>query len=121
PSFFPAARARFDFGQVPAAGARKIDEDQRGAVARGYAGPMNFKPSATAQAWRQRLEAFIERYVLPHNAAWHRCAAEGDWPPSFMEDLKSLARAEGLWNLCLPGLRADEPGTRLANLDYAPL
>ncbi|MCB2019874.1 MAG: acyl-CoA dehydrogenase family protein, partial [Burkholderiaceae bacterium] len=30
-------------------------------------------------------------------------------------------RAAGLWNLFLPALRDDEPGTRLTNLDYAPL
>lgn len=66
------------------------------------------------------MEAFLGRFVLPHNGAWHRCASQGVYPP-FMEDLKALARAEGLWNLCLPGLREDEPGTRLNNLDYAPL
>jgi acyl-CoA dehydrogenase len=38
-----------------------------------------------------------------------------------MEDLKALARDEDLWNLCLPHLREGEPGTRLSNLDYAPL
>ena len=38
-----------------------------------------------------------------------------------MEDLKALAKEEGLWNLCLPHLREDEPGTRLSNLEYAPL
>jgi acyl-CoA dehydrogenase len=27
----------------------------------------------------------------------------------------------GLWNLFLPGLRDDEPGTRLSHLEYAPL
>jgi len=62
----------------------------------------------------------MERFVLPYNAAWHRCAAEGVVPP-FLQDLKDLARSEGLWNLCLPALREDEPGTRLSNLDYAPL
>jgi hypothetical protein len=46
---------------------------------------------------------------------------EGVYPPPFLEDLKALAREEGLWNLFLPTLRADEPGTRLSNLDYAPL
>ena len=81
---------------------------------------MDFEPSPTAQAWLQQLEAFLERYVLPHNGAWHRCAAQGT-PPSFLQDLKDMARAEGLWNLCLPGLADDEPGTRLNNLDYAPL
>ncbi len=81
---------------------------------------MDFEPSPNARAWLQQLEAFIDRFVLPYNAAWHRCAAEGLAPP-FLQDLKDLARAEGLWNLCLPALRDDEPGTRLSNLDYAPL
>ncbi|HWI80867.1 acyl-CoA dehydrogenase family protein [Ramlibacter sp.] len=81
---------------------------------------MDFEPSPNARDRLQQLEAFIERFVLPYNAAWHRCAAEGV-PPPFMQDLKDLARAEGLWNLCLPALREDEPGTRLSNLDYAPL
>lgn len=80
---------------------------------------MDFEPSAQAVVWRDRVRAFSERYLLPHNAAWQRCASRGEQPP-FMEDLKSLARAEGLWNLCLPLLREDEPGTRLSNLDYAP-
>jgi acyl-CoA dehydrogenase len=81
---------------------------------------MDFEPSPTARDRLQQLDAFIERFVLPYNAAWHRCAAEGVAPP-FLQDLKDLARADGLWNLCLPALRDDEPGTRLSNLDYAPL
>src|SRR5688572_26730582 len=81
---------------------------------------MDFAPSARSLAWLARLQAFSERYLLPHNAAWHRHAGEGRAPP-FLEDLKTLAREEGLWNLCLPHLAASEPGTRLSNLDYAPL
>jgi acyl-CoA dehydrogenase len=41
--------------------------------------------------------------------------------PAVVEPLKAQARAAGLWNLFLPDLRDDEPGTRLSNLDYAPL
>ena len=82
---------------------------------------MDFAPTPHAQALRQRLEAFMQRYLLPYNAAWHRSVQDGVYPPPFLEDLKSLAREEGLWNLFLPGLRTDEPGTRLGNLDYAPL
>src|SRR6185295_1395034 len=38
--------------------------------------------------------------------------------PPVIEELKSRARAAGLWNLFLP---ADERGAGLSNLDYAPL
>lgn len=82
---------------------------------------MDFAYPPEVQALRQRLEAFMDRYLLPYNAAWHQAVAQGDYPPPFLEDLKTLAREEGLWNLFLPGLRADEPGTRLSNLAYAPL
>ncbi len=82
---------------------------------------MDFAHSPRAQALRHRLEAFMQRYLLPYNAAWHRSVQDGVYPPPFLEDLKALAREEGLWNLFLPTLGSDEPGTRLSNLDYAPL
>ena len=82
---------------------------------------MDFALSPLALQLRERLDAFVQRYLLPYNAAWHRSVQDGVYPPPFLEDLKTLAREEGLWNLFLPGLQADEPGTRLSNLDYAPL
>ncbi|WP_114972933.1 acyl-CoA dehydrogenase family protein [Rhodoferax ferrireducens] len=82
---------------------------------------MDFEYSPQVQTLRQQLESFIDRYVLPYNSAWHRSVAQGVYPPPFMEDLKALARSEGLWNLFLPGLRDDEPGEGLSNLAYAPL
>jgi acyl-CoA dehydrogenase len=82
---------------------------------------MDFEHSPQATALQRRLDAFMQRYVLPHNAAWHQSVQQGIYPPPFLEDLKSLAREEGLWNLFLPSLQAGEPGTRLSNLDYAPL
>ena len=82
---------------------------------------MDFGHSSHAQALCGQLDAFMQRYLLPYNAAWHASVANGIYPPPFLEDLKALAREEGLWNLFLPGLRPDEPGTRLSNLDYAPL
>ncbi len=63
----------------------------------------------------------MQRYVLPHNPAWYRSLQDGVYPPPFLEDLKALAREEGLWNLFLPSLPVDAPGTALSNLDYAPL
>jgi acyl-CoA dehydrogenase len=82
---------------------------------------MDFEYSPQVQAWRRRLEDFIERYVLPYNAAWHLSVSQGIFPPPFMDDLKTLAKSEGLWNLFLPGLHDDEPGVRLSNVEYAPL
>lgn len=82
---------------------------------------MDFAHSPRALELRQRLDDFLQRYLLPHNPAWHRSVQDGVYPPPFLEDLKALAREEGLWNLFLPALRDDEPGTRLSNLDYAPL
>ena len=82
---------------------------------------MDFTHSPRALALRQQLEAFMLRYLLPYNAAWHRSVQEGIYPPPFLEDLKALAREEGLWNLFLPSLRSGEPGTFLSHVDYAPL
>lgn len=82
---------------------------------------MDFALSPRAQALCQQLEAFLQRYVLPHNAAWHASVQQGVYPPPFLDDLKTLAREEGLWNLFLPSLQASAPGMGLSNLDYAPL
>jgi acyl-CoA dehydrogenase len=45
----------------------------------------------------------------------------GRYPMALIDGLKARAKAQGLWNLFLPALKPDEPGTRLSNLDYAPL
>ncbi len=82
---------------------------------------MDFEFSAEAQAMQQSLRRFMEREVLPANDAWHRVADRGEHPLAVVEPLKAKARAAGLWNLFLPGLRPDEPGTRMSNLDYAPM
>ena len=41
--------------------------------------------------------------------------------PPIMDKLKAAARERGLWNLFLPHLSPDAPGTKLSNLDYAPI
>jgi len=82
---------------------------------------MDFAPSPLAALWTDRIAQFMATYVLPYNAAWYQSIQQGVYPPPFLEDLKTLAKDEGLWNLFLPDLKADEPGTRLSNLDYAPV
>ncbi len=82
---------------------------------------MDFAYSAKVEALRAQLGAFMDQRVVPLIGAWQREVEDRIWPPSMIEPLKTAARSEGLWNLFLPGLRDDEPGTRLTNLEYAPL
>jgi acyl-CoA dehydrogenase len=82
---------------------------------------MHFQfPDDTLQ--RQRtLRRFMDEHVLPRRADYDALVASETYPTAVIEPLKALAREAGLWNLFLPGLRDDEPGTRLSNLQYAPL
>ena len=82
---------------------------------------MDFAYSPKVEALQEQLRAFMDQRVVPEIGAWQREVEAGVWPPSMIERLKAEARAHGLWNLFLPGLKDDEPGTRLANLEYAPL
>jgi len=82
---------------------------------------MDLSQSAEGRRLLGVADVFFHRYLLPHNPAWHQSIADGDYPPPFIEDLKALAQDEGLWNLFLPRLLPHEPGTRLSNLDYAPI
>lgn len=82
---------------------------------------MDFEFSEASRDMQRRLEQFFRTEILPRNGEWQaHVAAHGAAPP-FLDDLKAKAKAEGLWNLALPELADDEPGTRLSNLDFAPL
>lgn len=82
---------------------------------------MNFSYSVKTQALREQLCRFMDQHIVPRIGAWQQDVAAGIYPVSFMDDLKALARAEGLWNLFLPSLQDGEPGQGLTNLEYAPL
>jgi acyl-CoA dehydrogenase len=82
---------------------------------------MDFGYSDKVEALRTRVRDFMNEHVIPFHRRFLAEADQPRYPLSFMAHLKDLARAEGLWNLFLPSLKADEPGTRLTNLEYAPL
>ncbi|SMH48487.1 acyl-CoA dehydrogenase family protein [Azospirillum agricola] len=82
---------------------------------------MDFAYSDKVEGLRARLDDFMRTHVLPANTEWHRAVEDGRYPLELVDRLKAKAYAEGLWNLFLPALRDDEPGTRLTNLEYAPL
>ncbi|WP_233873714.1 acyl-CoA dehydrogenase family protein [Paraburkholderia adhaesiva] len=82
---------------------------------------MNFAYSPKVEDLLRRVRSFMDDHIVPRHRQWLEEVHAGHYPVSFMEDLKTLAKAEGLWNLFLPQLQDDEPGTRLTNLEYAPL
>ena len=76
---------------------------------------MDFAHSDTARELQERTRNFMQRHVLPVNNDYLGIAESGRYPLALVDDLKAKAKAEGLWNLFLPGLRPSEPGTRLRN------
>jgi acyl-CoA dehydrogenase len=82
---------------------------------------MDFELSARSEAWRRKLQAFFNKEVLPRHRAYLDHVVQRRETAPFMGELQAKARAAGLWNLGLPELAEDEPGTLLSNLDYAPL
>ena len=82
---------------------------------------MDFDYGDEVRQLQDCVGTFMKRHVLPANNEWLRTSESGRFPLDLVERLKAQARSEGLWNLFLPGLRDDEPGTRLTNLQYAPL
>ena len=82
---------------------------------------MNFEPTSRAIELRERVQAFFDAEILPRHRQWHAHVVRDRQEAPFMAELQSRARAAGLWNLALPGLAEGEPGTRLSNLEYAPL
>ena len=82
---------------------------------------MDFAYSPKVEDLRARVRRFLDEEIVPAHREWAREAEAGVYPPAVMERLKAKAKGKGLWNFFLPALRDDEPGTRLTNLEYAPL
>src|SRR5579863_6168610 len=82
---------------------------------------MEFEFSEKSLHMQQAVRNFIEQHVAPLDGEYTRIVEhEHVFPPPFLDDLKAKARAKLLWNLFLPGLKPEEPGTQMSNLDYAP-
>jgi acyl-CoA dehydrogenase len=82
---------------------------------------MDFAHSEKVEALRAQVQGFVQDRIMPANRDWMAVARQGRFPLEIVEPLKEEAKAQGLWNLFLPSLGDDEPGTRLSNCEYAPL
>jgi acyl-CoA dehydrogenase len=82
---------------------------------------MNFGHDSLTLDYQARVRAFLDEHVVPAEPTYEAqaAAATDRWSsPPVLEELKREARAQGLWNLFLPG---PEHGAGLTNLQYAPL
>ena len=77
-------------------------------------------PSERVLALKARLEDFMRAHIYPNEERFYREAEElGPWKVyPVVEELKPLAKSEGLWNLFLPD---SSGGAGLSNVEYATL
>ena len=86
---------------------------------------MDLSHSAKAQELLLRLQQFMNEHIYPNEHAYAEQLAAADdrfAVMPLMDELKSKAKAAGLWNLFVPeeyGQYSDVGG--LSFLDYAPL
>ena len=80
---------------------------------------MNFEFSDKVKELQRRLQTFLDEHIYPNEARFYDEIERNRWTPTrVIEELKTKARAAGLWNLFLP---ESEHGAGLTNLEYAPL
>ena len=80
---------------------------------------MDFEYTPKVKKLQVRVEDFMHAHVYPNEPVYAEQVAKDRWAqPPIMEELKKMARAEGLWNLFLP---ESKRGAGLTNLEYAPL
>ena len=92
---------------------------------------MDFEYSDKTKDLVARVRAFMDKHVYPNVERFDRELNEGGdrWKViPVLEELKPLARKEGLWNMFVPPSHGGKPvhqfhfeGTPLTNLEYAPL
>ena len=81
---------------------------------------MNFENSQKVKDLQEKITNFMNEHVYESEGIYKKQVEEGGrWCiPQIMEDLKSKAKSQGLWNLFLP---ESDLGAGLTNTEYAPL
>jgi len=84
---------------------------------------MGFEINETVSVLNAKLEAFMAAHIYPREHDWSTWTLNQDnlWQtPPWFDELRELAKAEGLWNLFLPHeYEPWSPG--LTNVEIAPL
>ncbi len=83
---------------------------------------MDLRQSPEGEKLLSEVTTFIESYIEPNQKTFAEQMADSGDPhfhPPILEELKDKAKEQGLWNMFLPHLDPDEPGSKLSNVDYA--
>lgn len=90
---------------------------------------MDFTLTERETYFRDRVKGFIDQHITPRDADYHHQEREGErWKIlPVIEELKEVARAQGLWNFFMPPHSGQNhvddsfefEGTQLTNLEYA--
>ena len=81
---------------------------------------MDFSPAPLSLELQTRVAEFMDEHVYPVEKRYYEEAQQGEHryrTPRVLQELKALAKSQGLWNLFLSG----DHGSGLNNLDYAPV
>ena len=82
---------------------------------------MDFNFSKESLELQDKLKTFFADHIYPNEELYEKAIIDSGDPlhiPEILNELKSKAKSENLWNLFLPDM---EYGYGLSNVDYAPL
>ena len=82
---------------------------------------MDFNFSKESLELQDKLKTFFADHIYPNEELYEKAIIDSGEPlhiPEILNELKSKAKSENLWNLFLPD---KEYGYGLSNVDYAPL
>ncbi len=84
---------------------------------------MPYEFSSKGLEVQDSVRQFMETVIYPSEESYLAQVAElgTDVYPPILDEMKTKALDRGLWNLFLPHMNSDNPGTLLSNLDYAPI
>lgn len=84
---------------------------------------MPYELSESGLVMQEAVRRYMDELVYPNEERYYKELEEVgvDGYPPLLEELKAAALERDLWNLFLPHLAPHQPGTKLSNLDYAPI
>ncbi len=85
---------------------------------------MTYEFTAKGLEIQESVKSFMDDFIYPNEEEFYEeyhSLDDHNASPPILDKLKAAARERGLWNLFIPHLDPQAPGTKLSNVDYAPI